>query len=179
MFGRALTFPLLILSLFDIPAAFGATSKPPNVVFILSDDQDAQMNSLDYMPLLKKYLLDEGTHFRKHYCTVALCCPSRVSLWTGKAAHNTNVTAVNPPYGMLAPLTPRASILTTTGGYPKFVDQGLNDKYLPVWLQEAGYNTYYVGKLFNSHSISNYATPFPNGFTGSVSESFAVVPPSN
>lgn len=54
------------------------------------------------------------------------------------------------------------------GGYPKFVDEGLNDNYLPVWLQEAGYATYYVGKLFNAHSILNYFAPFANGWTGSV-----------
>lgn len=74
--------------------------KQPNIVFILSDDQDLHMDSLSYMPHLKQHLTDQGTYFRRHYCTVALCCPSRVSLWTGKAAHNHNVTDVNPPYGL-------------------------------------------------------------------------------
>lgn len=71
----------------------------PNVVFILTDDQDLHMNSLDFMPNLQKHLVQEGTFYEKHYATIALCCPSRVSLWTGRAAHNTNVTDVNPPYG--------------------------------------------------------------------------------
>lgn len=71
----------------------------PNVVFILTDDQDAHLNSLDYMPHVRRHLLDQGTYFQKHYCTTAVCCPSRVTLWTGKAAHNTNITDVNPPYG--------------------------------------------------------------------------------
>ncbi|KAI0876424.1 arylsulfatase-like protein [Hypoxylon argillaceum] len=123
----------------------------PNIVFILTDDQDLHMNSLDYMPFVKKHLTNHGTSFRKHFCTTALCCPSRVSLWTGKAAHNTNVTDVQPPYG----------------GYPKFVSQGLNEKYLPVWLQSAGYNTYYTGKLFNAHSVDTYDSPFAAGWTGS------------
>lgn len=78
----------------------GGDASKPNIVFILTDDQDLHMNSLAHMPHLKKHLLDEGTFFQRHYCTVALCCPSRVNLWTGKAAHNTNVTDVNPPYGM-------------------------------------------------------------------------------
>jgi arylsulfatase A-like enzyme len=47
------------------------------------------------------------------------------------------------------------------------VSQGLNEQYLPVWLQEAGYNTYYTGKLFNAHNIENYNAPYPAGFTGS------------
>jgi len=77
------------------------SGKQPNIVLILTDDQDLHMDSLSYMPHLKKHITDQGTSFHRHYCTVALCCPSRVSLWTGKAAHNTNVTDVNPPHGVL------------------------------------------------------------------------------
>ena len=72
----------------------------PNIIFILTDDQDVHLSSLEYMPLVKKHLLDQGTYFGKHYCTTAVCCPARVTLFTGKAAHNTNITDVNPPYGM-------------------------------------------------------------------------------
>lgn len=53
------------------------------------------------------------------------------------------------------------------GGYPKWVAEGLNDDYLPLWLQEVGYSTYYVGKLFNQHSISNYASYPAKGWTQS------------
>ncbi|RMZ77146.1 hypothetical protein DV737_g4488, partial [Chaetothyriales sp. CBS 132003] len=59
------------------------------------------------------------------------------------------------------------STLRTVRGYPKFISQGFNEAYLPVWLQEAGYETYYVGKLFNAHTVDNYASPYPAGFTGS------------
>ncbi|RVX74102.1 hypothetical protein B0A52_01934 [Exophiala mesophila] len=63
-------------------------------------------------------------------------------------AHNTNVTDVIPPYG----------------GYPKFIQQGLNENYLPTWLQEAGYNTYYTGKLMNAHSLLTWNDPLPAGW---------------
>jgi N-acetylglucosamine-6-sulfatase len=33
------------------------------------------------------------------------------------------------------------------GGYPRFIEEGFNEDYLPVWLQAAGYNTYYTGKM--------------------------------
>lgn len=77
-----------------------AEDKRPNIVFILTDDQDVHLSSLYYMPLVRKHILEKGTYFNKHYCTTAVCCPSRATLWTGKAAHNTNITDVNPPYGM-------------------------------------------------------------------------------
>lgn len=65
--------------------------------------------------------------------------------------HNTNVTSVSLPYG----------------GYPKVVEAGWNDNYLPLWMQHAGYNTYYVGKLWNAHTESNYNKPYARGFNGS------------
>ncbi|KAJ4416610.1 hypothetical protein N0V85_002211 [Neurospora sp. IMI 360204] len=131
----------------------GTTTKgnKPNIVFILTDDQDLHLQSLDYLPLIQKHLADEGTTYKRHYCTTAICCPARVSLWTGKQAHNTNVTDVSPPYG----------------GYPKFISQGFNEAYLPVWLQEAGYDTYYTGKLFNAHTVDNYDSPYIAGWNGS------------
>ncbi|KIV95821.1 hypothetical protein PV10_03427 [Exophiala mesophila] len=123
-------------------------SKRSNVILVITDDQDLHLNSLEYMPITLKHFRQGGTEFRKHYCTIAVCCPSRVSLLTGKMAHNTNVTDVSPPYG----------------GYPKFLEQGLNENYLPVWLQEAGYNTYYTGKLMNAHSLVTYNDPYPAGW---------------
>jgi len=57
--------------------------------------------------------------------------------------------------------------LTAAGGYPKFVSQGFNDDYFPLWMQDAGYDTYYVGKLFNAQSTSNFNKPYPRGWNGS------------
>lgn len=101
MHRYALIFPSLLATSLIAPTTFGLKQekKRPNVVFIMTDDQDAKMNSLDYMPAVQNHLVEKGTHYQKHYCTVSWCCPSRVSLWTEKTAHNTNVTNVEPPYG--------------------------------------------------------------------------------
>ncbi|XPS75790.1 hypothetical protein M3J07_007857 [Ascochyta lentis] len=128
-----------------------ANVTKPNFIFIMTDDQDLHLNSIDYQPSVQKHFAQEGTWFKKHFCTVSLCCPSRVSLLTGKAAHNTNVTDVSAPYG----------------GYPRFIEEGFNDDYLPVWLQNAGYNTYYTGKMMNGHSLTTYDNPRINGWNGS------------
>ncbi|KAI5455611.1 alkaline-phosphatase-like protein [Mariannaea sp. PMI_226] len=125
--------------------------KMPNVVFFMSDDQDLHMNSMKFMPTVKKELSHEGITFQRHYCTMALCCPSRASLFSGKCVHNTNVTDVALPYG----------------AYPKFVTEGINDNYLPLWLQDGGVNTYYVGKFMNGHNIHNYQKQPVKGWTSS------------
>ena len=75
--------------------------KKPNIIMIISDDQDLLMRSLDFQPNVQKLLRDKGASFERHYCTIAQCCPSRVSLLTGRAAHNTNVTDVREPFGRL------------------------------------------------------------------------------
>lgn len=75
-------------------------TTPPNIIIILSDDQDLLLDSLHYTPRIKDRLIDQGTLYQRHFCTTAVCCPSRASLWTGKLAHNTNVTDLRPPYGM-------------------------------------------------------------------------------
>ncbi|KAJ5819121.1 hypothetical protein N7474_004712 [Penicillium riverlandense] len=128
-----------------------AAAKQPNILFILTDDQGKFVGGLEHMPKLQELLVQKGTSYPKHFCSVAICCPSRANLWTGRMPHNTNVTDVNPPYG----------------GYPKVVDAGWNDNYLPLWMQDAGYNTYYVGKLWNAQTEENYNKPHPRGFNGS------------
>ena len=132
-------------------ATFADAAKKSNILFVWTDDQDWYMQSLDYMPLLHKSMINEGTLFEKHYCTVSVCCPSRVNLWTGRATHNTNIADLFPPYG----------------GYPKSVKAGLNEDWLPLWLQSAGYNTYYVGKLFHAHDVDNYDNLHVSGFNQS------------
>lgn len=82
-----------------VAQAASKKDKKPNFVFIITDDQDLELGSVQYTPLIQAHLQIKGTFFKNHFVTTALCCPSRVSLWTGQQAHNTNVTDVNPPYG--------------------------------------------------------------------------------
>ncbi|KAI3393391.1 hypothetical protein diail_4320 [Diaporthe ilicicola] len=133
----------------------GATAASrPNIVFVFTDDQDYHHNSLDYMPALQEHIVAEGTFFTNHYATIAICCPSRVSLMRGQAAHDTNNTSVNGP----------------GGGYGKFTAAGEDDDYLPHWLVRAGYQaeSLYcavdIGKLYNGNSLLNYS-PAPKGWS--------------
>jgi arylsulfatase A-like enzyme len=44
------------------------------------------------MPNVQSLIGGQGVTYSKHYCQTALCCPSRVSFFTGRTAHNTNVS---------------------------------------------------------------------------------------
>ena len=94
-------FTLTLAALFAGQAVSTSTAsnKKPNFVFIMTDDQDKLLDSMQALPLTKKRIVQQGTTYDRHFCTIAICCPSRVSLLTGKMAHNTNVTDVAPPYG--------------------------------------------------------------------------------
>lgn len=65
--------------------------------------------------------------------------------------------------------------MVSKGGYPQFIAEGWNDNYLPVWLQDEGYNTYMVGKFMNGYSNDTYNDPLPNGWTSR--DCNAVFPP--
>ena len=97
--GLALAFAATLNGVYPFEHVALKESDRPNIVVILTDDQDLHMDSVNYMPLLKKHIIDHGTFYKRHYCSTAICCPSRVTLWTGRNAHNTNVTDVFPPYG--------------------------------------------------------------------------------
>ena len=101
------------------------------------------------MPNVNSMIGGNGVHYTRHYCTVAWCCPSRVNFLTGRVAHNTNVTGLWAPWG----------------GWPKFASQGLNDNYLPIWLNDSGIRTFYAGKFLNAYGVKNYASPgHPKGW---------------
>ncbi|GAX84170.1 hypothetical protein CEUSTIGMA_g11593.t1 [Chlamydomonas eustigma] len=111
----------------------------PNFVLILTDDLDKQMSSStrEYLPNTWQYIADAGTVFQNMAVSMAWCCPSRVSLLSGKLVHNSNITSSRLP----------------NGGAAKFMNEGMDSSYLPTWMQQLGYSTYFTGKFLNSLSL--------------------------
>ena len=95
-----------------------------NVIFILVDDQryDAMgfLNPLLETPNMDR-LAEEGVYFRNAFVTTALCSPSRATILTGQYMHNHGVVDNNE---------------ANTDGLTFF----------PEYLQEAGYETAFIGK---------------------------------
>lgn len=70
-----------------------------NVIVIMTDNQDMLLNFLSVQPNVVNQIGKQGVTYKKHYSTVAWCCPSRVNFLTGRSAHNTNVTTLTAPFG--------------------------------------------------------------------------------
>jgi N-acetylglucosamine-6-sulfatase len=121
----------------DPAHAAARPSRPPNIVLIQTDDETAAQNTWKVMPKTRRLLARHGATFGDYIVTTAECCPSRASLITGQYAHNHGVFSSGKGEG-----------------YPKLIDKG---NVLPVWLQDAGYNTIHVGKFMN-----HYTQDLPN-----------------
>ncbi|HEV2074685.1 MAG TPA: sulfatase-like hydrolase/transferase, partial [Thermoleophilaceae bacterium] len=111
-------------------AGSAGSADRPNVVVIMSDDQDAR--SLRVMGAVERRIGEEGTTFTNSFATFPLCCPSRATFLTGQYAHNHGVTSNRPP----------------EGGYQGFAHARGT---MPEALQEVGYRTAHIGRYLNGY----------------------------
>lgn len=133
------------------PAA--AAPQRPSFVVLQTDDQTLdqlydtfrQNPTLRAMPNTLDLIAKRGMTFNRYYVSYPLCCPSRVSLLTGRYAHNHGVKGNVQP----------------NGGFYGFTFRGAMTHNLATWLQSAGYRTIHVGKFLNGYGDE----PYDNGTT--------------
>jgi len=103
------------------------------------------------MPNTLQLLGEKGVTFNRYYTPYSLCAPSRVSLLTGRYAHNDNVRGNVPP----------------NGGWTGFQSRLAYSHNIATWLQGAGYRTIHIGKILNGYGDAPYSpgTEEPPGWT--------------
>lgn len=116
--------------------------KPPNFIYIVSDDHDHTTATPTYMPETYKHLASRGRIYSHLYTPMSVCCPSRTGFWRSQHGHSHNITDVKLPFG----------------GWDLFYDRGYQEDNLGVWLRKAGYRTAYTGKLMNGNTVANAQT---------------------
>lgn len=123
-------------------------SNRPNFLFILVDDLDAKLGSMQYVPHIQELLAAQGMTIDNFLISTPVCCPSRSSFLRGQYAQNHQV------YTNAAPL----------GGFDKFYALHNETSTLATWLQAAGYNTALFGKYLNGYPFADNRTYIPPGW---------------
>ena len=122
--------------------------QQPNIILILTDDQDLLLGSLDVMPNVRALLTRQGTSFSHFLVPLSLCCPSRASILTGRYAHTTQIYTNDLP----------------DGGFPRFHELGYEEETIAVALQAAGYRTAMMGKYLNDYPLGVADSYVPPGW---------------
>jgi N-acetylglucosamine-6-sulfatase len=135
-------------------------SERPSFVVIQTDDETLEQLytvfnaggvEIPAMPNTLSMIAARGMTFNRYYVSYPLCCPSRVTLLTGRYAHNSNVRGNVQP----------------NGGYSGFRARGAWSHNLATWLQGAGYRTIHIGKFLNGYGDEPYdnGTEVPPGWS--------------
>jgi arylsulfatase A-like enzyme len=135
-------------------------NERPSFVVVQTDDEtldqlytvfNAGGVEVPSMPNTLSLIGGRGMTFNRYYVSYPLCCPSRVTLLTGRYAHNSNVRGNVQP----------------NGGYSGFRARGAWSHNLATWLQGAGYRTIHIGKFLNGYGDEPYdnGTEVPPGWT--------------
>ena len=128
-----------------------AATRRPNIVLILTDDM--AMGDLPYVPTVRRLIGDQGVTFDESFVNNPACCPSRVTMLTGRYAHNTGVFSNGG----------------INGGFETAHAKGLERDTVATRLQHVGYRTGLFGKYLNGYPNGVDPEWVPPGWTRWVS----------
>jgi len=103
----------------------------PNILLILTDQQNANMLSCAGNPYLRTPAMDSiarrGTRFERAYCMNPMCVPSRFSLFTGRRGSD-------------------IGLLNNTAAHISEIPAAISENAMGWQMRRAGYRTAYGGK---------------------------------
>lgn len=82
-------------NLFILHLIIYVSSKKPNFIVLLTDDQDLRHKSMIAMPYTAQYVGNSGINMSNHFINTPICCPSRTTLLSGRFEHNNRVSGPN------------------------------------------------------------------------------------
>ena len=119
----------------------------PNILLLLTDDQDVLLGSFDYMPNVRNLLQHQGMTFENFFVHTPVCCPSRSSILTGRYLHNCGARNNSIEGNCYGPEW-RAEMENTGQTYNIHAQN------------EGGYTTVYAGKYLNRYG--QFPKDFPS-----------------
>lgn len=137
-----------------LASAAGATAAQttvpkgrPNILLLLADDHrwDAlgcMGNTVVQTPQLDR-LSQNGVTFENHFCTTAICCASRASIFTGQYASVHRIEDFARP-----------------------LDATQTSQIYPVLMRRAGYHTGFIGKFGVGNTMPSGEFDYWKGFKG-------------
>ena len=123
-------------------------AERPNILFIITDDLDLELGTINYMPHLQELMTARGLTVEDYFISNPLCCPSRATFLRGQFTHNHGVYRNDPP----------------NGGFEEFYSLGRESSTLATWLQAAGYRTVLLGKYLNGYPFPEDKSYVPAGW---------------
>src|SRR5829696_6380717 len=123
----SLVLASIVIAATDVTRAAESTARPPNILWIMSDDHavtgvgayGGRLAPLNPTPNIDR-LAREGVRLTNAFCTNSICTPARATLLTGQYSHTNGVRTLNDPLPVerqaLPGLMRRAGYLTAIIG---------------------------------------------------------------
>ena len=139
-------------------AALAAGARP-NIVFVLTDDQDVALGGME--PMVQTKALFEahgGASFRHYYVATPICCPSRMEMLSGRYGHNVRDASQDawPADGGLCGDEAVEASEHNCGCMRMNCSKAFEADTYATALQRAGYATAYFGKYLNPPAMVPY-----------------------
>lgn len=118
-----------------VSAAEGLSTSRPNILLLITDDQDVLVGGIDHMDYLRTTFSQQAVVFDNAFVHTPICCPSRSSILTGNYLHNGN--AINNSF---------------SGNCYGQVWRNESELHtFAVFAQQLGYRTAFAGKYLNTY----------------------------
>ena len=109
----------------------------PNIVWILTDDQDVTLDGMKIMDKTNELIVDKGITFKNGFVHSPICCISRSSYMSGRYVHNNHCMGNN--------LNTNCSSL--------WWQQNIEPTCFAPYVEKAGYKTFYAGYMIYVYYI--------------------------